>query len=141
MTQKISLSFDVSEIELLERQVPDAKGKTSTWVNFNLAPIVAPLIVEIAKANGYYIPTSGLSWSCQKKNYQGLGAGFVKAAKPQEEGAAPSKGGAGQKALESRLAAMEETNRKLMEMLATMAPSAKQEAPVGTTITRRKKAS
>jgi hypothetical protein len=133
---KINLSFDASDFEIVVSE--------TGWANFNLAPIVATAIVEIAKAKGYHIPEKGLKWSARAKDYRGLGVGFMVEKKPQAEpakAAKPVSGGAAQSALEEKLAKLESALAMLLAQTAgtSHAPDAKP-APVGTTITRKKKA-
>lgn len=133
-----TLSFDFTAVELKESPGVDKKGKPVTWVNFNIEPFVAAIMVEIAKANGYHVPTDGLGWSCRARmKGLGMGAGFVKAAKPVEK---PVETGAANKELMAQLEAIKAENKELMAFIRSqMAQSKPSEAPVGTTITRKRK--
>lgn len=123
-----TLTFDFTAVELKESPGVDKKGKPVTWVNFNIEPFVATIMVEIAKANGYHVPTDGLGWSCRAKlKGLGMGAGFVKV---KAEGAAekPSTQGAVDTGLGDRLATIEKALAMLLTQNATTshAPIAKQ---------------
>lgn len=123
---KINLSIDSNDFEITVSE----KG----WANFNLAPLVATAIVEIAKAKGYHIPAKGLRWSARERDYRGLGVGFLiekpEAKAPSAKAEKPSTQGAVDAGLGDRLATIE----KALAMLLTQgnhAPTAKQPAKKG----------
>jgi hypothetical protein len=119
-----TFTFNLAEIDLSESETIDEKGKKTQWVNFNLAPIVAPIVVELAKINGFHVSEKGLRWSCQKKRGGLLSAGFVKET-PAREAPAPASKGADQSALEAKLATLE----KALALLLTQTSQAQAPAP------------
>lgn len=74
-----------SAIQTVENIRTDEKtGKPVTWVNFNLKDFIKPIMAEIAKANGYHVPESGIAFNI--RSYRGdVSAGFVKTAAPVSE--------------------------------------------------------